>query len=317
MRLFRHIWIGYSSLQLALGYSFQQEHIKPNHNLILVRKSKRYNSHVLGTKRVFLYSPPFALFLLVYTIITRATLWVPGVSPTSCSALEKYCLRFLFFTGRLRIYDDGMAGFISDTYTWYHTLKVLPSALGQVTWNQLNRSPLFQNSTTVSVSLLKNINSGINYSPFGFSNDYTVFIEANGMNIKLLYEHFTESHASSENKIYFAHTDKGSVSNQFSSLAKTNFKLPKYNTYYSHQYMMLESYLLNLFDKARTLIVYSGCTSTILILLLYASTSDTPARLKVYYSPDYSNLTLSKVAQTRSFYKYISSNYPEQCCLLS
>jgi hypothetical protein len=241
-------------------------------------------------------------------------LWIPGISPTSCSSVEKFALRFLFIQGRVRFYDDGMAGFVLNTFTWLHTLKIVPTATGNASWNQTIRSPLFEHSTQVDVSLMKSIDPGIDTSLISDSSDYSIFIEANAMNIKKLYSAFINLSSPDKIKLYFAHTDKASVSRQFQSSLRDQ-SLDNFHTFSSHEYNMLESFLMRVLDSSRSCDVFTGCTSTLLIILLYAS-KEHINKLKVYYSPDYSLLPADKLPQSRSFYSYIETVYPAQCVMI-
>jgi hypothetical protein len=316
MLIQRHFWIGYSSLQLALGLSFAQQHLESVDKLVLLRKTNRYNSNFISNSRVYQYNPWLAIGLFSYLLFTRSTLWISGISPTSCSDIEKLALRFLHKIRRLRFYDDGIAGFVMQTYTWYHTLKILPYASGEVSWDHPIRSPIFEKSLHVNVQSLKLIDSGLNQDLIILSQPYHVFIEANGMSIDKLYSSFQESDAPDTAKFYFAHTDKGSVARQFLSSNAPQQPRTNYHKFYSHQFMMLESYLLNMLDISLSLTVYSGCTSTVLILLHYSSMTDQVDKLQVYYSPDFTRLNPDKTAQTHSFYNYLKDVYPHQChCL--
>lgn len=308
----KNIWIGYSSLQLALGICFSVQFLPSRGPCVITRKSNRFTFQLLGNTKVYNYNLLYSIGLFIYVLLSKSTLWIPGISPTSCSSLEKLGLRILFYQGRVRFYDDGMAGFVIDTYTWLHTLKILPSATGNVTWNQAIRSPLFADSFQVDVSLLKTIDPGIDCKFISVASDYSIFIEANGMNIDILYTSFINSSSAGRIKLYFAHTDKVSVAGQFQSSMREH-SLPGFYSFYSHEYHMLESLLMRILDASSTCRIYTGCTSTLLIILLYASTSNKSTNLKVYYSPDYSRLPPDKVLQSRSFYNYIETFHAAQC----
>lgn len=305
----RTFWIGYSSLQLSLGWCFQKQYFPSENKYVLIRKTKRYNSTHLADRRVYLYSPILAPLLFFYIILTRSTLWIPGISPTSCSAIEKIALRLLFKLRQLRFADDGLAGFVPHTYTWHHTIKSIPMAHGNITWDQQVRSTLFENSLTVSTHLLKLIKSGINEKLLVDHEHYSIFIEANAMNIDLLYSSFVQCTPPNAHKFYFAHTDKGSVSRQFTNRTHSSLSNKKINSFSSHQYNMLESYLMHMLDKSLSLSIFSGCTSTVLILLSYASKSNQLNKVRFYYSPDYSTLHADKVEQTKAFYQYITNYF--------
>jgi hypothetical protein len=313
----RNFWIGYSSLQLSLGRCFLEQFCESQSDIVLIRKTSRYSFSFIGGKRVHHYNPLLAAILFLYLILTRSTLWVPGLSPTSCSTIEKFAFRLLFKTGQLRFSDDGLAGFVPNTYTWYHTSKIIPQSQGNVSWDQQARSPLFTNSQAVHVELLKSIESGINLNLLIKDKTYSIFIEANAMNIELLYISFLQSIASNEHNFYFAHTDKGSVAGQFVNQIPSHELGESYHRFFSHQYKMLESYLMHMLDRSLSLLIFSGCTSTVLILLHYASKSGQLYKLRFYYSPEYSRLHPEKIAQTQSFYQYLKTYFPSSCHMLS
>jgi hypothetical protein len=310
-----NIWIGYSSLQLALGICFSVQYLPKGSFCRITRKSNRFCFVVLGRTRVYHYNQWNAILTFIYIVLSNSTLWIPGISPTSCSSLEKLALRYLYYLGRVRFYDDGMAGFVENTFTWFHTLKIIPSATGHATWNQSQRSPLFSNSLQVDVSLLKSIEPGLKSYRVSDGLDYSIFIEANAMNITKLYSSFVDSCSTSREHLYFAHTDKASVSRQFESSALDQ-STPNYHKFYSHEYHMLESLMMQIVDSSKSLKVYTGCTSTLLIILLYASSTQNICKLRVYYSPDYHLLHPDKIPQSRSFYDYIEAVYPAQCVKL-
>ena len=308
-----NIWIGYSSLQLALGFCFAKQTLGDKSCILLFRKSKRYNSTSIGDVKVYDYIPNRAIAIFLYIILSPSLLWIPGISPTSCSWIEKLALHILYNLEKLRFYDDGMAGFVSNTYTWHHTLQELPSARGQLTWNQHHRSSLFSNASPVNVRLIKKINPGLDLKVLSNLKQCSLFVEANAMNISKLHSLFLDTSDPEMKKYYFAHTDKPSVARQFGSNITSQQPNPHYDIFYSHQYMMLESFLMLLVDRCSSLTIYSGCTSTILIILLYASQSNNASKCKLIYSPDYSQLHPNKIAQCQSFYDYIASNFTDIC----
>jgi hypothetical protein len=307
-----NIWVGYSSLQLSLGICFSTQHLPRNRPCIIIRKSNRFSFKRLGNVIVRDYSLSNSIALFIYVLVSKSTLWIPGISPTSCSSLEKLALRILYSQGRVKFYDDGMAGFVLNTFTWHHTLKILPTAFGSATWNQSIRSPLFTDSLQVNVSLLKSIDPGIDCGFISVDSDCSIFIEANAMNISKLYTSFINSSSAGKIKLYFAHTDKGSVARQFPSSMRDP-SLSNFHAYYSNDYHILESLLIRILDSSSTCQIYTGCTSTLLIILLYASKVHSNNKLKVYYSPDYSLLPSEKIPQSISFYNYIETVYPAQC----
>jgi hypothetical protein len=310
-----NIWIGYSSLQLALGICFSAQYLPSKRPCVITRKSNRFNSKLLGHTRIYHYNPLSSILLCIYVFLSKSTFWIPGISPTSCSYLEKLALQILFKQGRVRFYDDGMAGFIPNTFTWFHTLKILPTATGNATWSQTVRSPLFTDSVQVDVSLLKTIDPGIDCGFITVDSDYSIFIEANAMNINKLYTSFMNSPSAARINLYFAHTDKASVSCQFESSMRDH-SVSNLHVFYSHEYHLLESLLMRILDSSSSCRIYTGCTSTLLIILLYASNKNSNNKLKVYYSPDYSHLPQDKIPQSRSFYNYIETFYSEQCIML-
>lgn len=304
-------WVGYSSLQLALGYCYSRQALNENSRFYIVKKSKRYVSHSISDTAVHNCTFVGALWIFITIMLRHGWVWIPGISPTSCSPAEKLALRILFLCNKVRFYDDGMAGFVRDTYTWLHTLQQLPKARGHVTWNQAVASPLFKNAYKVDVSMLMTIESGLNNTLIAQKCIYSIFIEANAMNIDTLYTLFNEKASLPQHSFYFAHTDKKSVSQQFSEITQSNAEHSSYRIYNSNQYDMLESYLMTMLQNCERLSVYSGCTSTILILFLYAAHSGQLNKIRYYYSPDYSQLHPDKIPQSRSFYEYICQNYPD------
>jgi hypothetical protein len=80
---------------------------------------------------------------------------------------------------------------------------------------------------------------------------------------------------------------------------------------------MLESLVLSLLDRYEHISIFSGCTSTVLIILLYSCLRDSQERLRIFYSPDYTGLHPEKISQAEAFYAYIEKVYPEQCTKLN
>jgi hypothetical protein len=316
----KHYWIGYSSLQLALGLCFFRQYFSDEKSVSIIRKTNRYPYRELDGIEIKEYNPWLAFLMLANLFFSGSVLWIPGISPSSCSFVEKKTLKILFRLGKLRFYDDGLAGFIPNTYTWYYTSYFIPQALGDVTWNQPVRSQLFQSAVEVDVTGLKRIEHGLKVATYTSQSALSLFIEANAMNISKLYQKFSESISDCSPGLYFAHTDKGSVSSQFEYLearAGLSVGSSPFQVFYSHKYKMLESFVLSLLDRYEHISIFSGCTSTVLIILLYSCLRDSQERLRIFYSPDYTGLHPEKISQAEAFYAYIEKVYPEQCTKLN
>ena len=310
-----NIWIGYSSLQLALGVCYAHYDGNATKRLFLLRKSNRYMHTTIGNYRTYRYNWPIAIWIAFSTIFSSSLIWLPGISPTSCSKFERFAIRVLFRFNKIRFYDDGMSGFVSDTYTWYHTLRQLPTATGHVTWNQPYRSEIFKEAIRVDVKTIKQIDPGIQLSSNSLMN-LGIFIEANAMNIRKLYSAFIESAETRDCNYYFAHTDKPSVSNQFRTQPPNSNNTIYIKQFNAGQYKSLEALIMNLIDSASTVRIYSGCTSTILIVLLYAVASNQAKKICIIYSPDFSTLHPDKRSQSLSFYQYINTCFGNSCLQL-
>jgi hypothetical protein len=307
-----NFWIGYSSLQLALGVCYANHDINGAKKLFLIKKSNRYIHKSLGLYRTHEYNWQSISWIIFNSIFSSSLIWLPGISPTSCSKFEKLAIRILFSLNKIRFYDDGMAGFTSHSYTWHHTLCQLPKAAGHLTWNQSERSEIFKNAIGVDVKAIKQIDPGIRLD-CDTQKNIGIFIEANAMNIEKVYKAFIESAGQRDSNYYFAHTDKPSVSNQFCAQPlKTSDHVP-IKLLNASQYMSLESLIIFLVDSASKVTIYSGCTSTILIILLYIVSSNQVGKLRVVYSPDYSKLHPEKKSQSLSFYHYINTCFGSSC----
>lgn len=304
--------IGYSSVQIAIGYCYAMQESNQGLALVLLRKTSRFPFQSIGNRRVHRYGFFVGILILLYVSLFPSRVWIPGISRTSCSLLERLAIRYLYWRKRVSFYDDGMAGVIPNTYTWMWTRRCIPNAHGSLTWNHELLSPLFRTAALVDIRLLRRVNSCIDVNSATASVHVNAFIEANAMNASRLEGALIHLASDKSLNLYYAHTDKPSVSRDFKGKRLFSGLTYKLHMLSHCDYRVLEPHLMETLDQCLSLAIFSGATSTILLLFAYAQQTCQHFKLRLYISPDYALVDPGKIEQSIAFYDYVRSRYPEQ-----
>lgn len=290
-----------------MGVIYYRRYGSSEKRLFLVKKTTRFPCDRISEYKICNFTELKFLFLSVSALIYGDTIWLPGVSPTSCTIIEKFCYRFLFAFNRLKFYDDGMAGFIENTYTWFHTNKFFPLARGNATWNHVDRSFVFKDAQEIEVNELAKIEHGLDPALLKKNMTYSVFIEAAATDVQGLFDSYCNSLSFCEIGMYFAHVDKQTVSRQYKQLAKTVGTASHFHLFSSDKYLILEPYIMLILDTCKSIEVFSGCTSTLLIFILYAFKTNQLHKIRIHVKPSYVNVSAQKRDQYINFYKYLQN----------
>jgi hypothetical protein len=312
----RIIWIGYSTLHFSVAVCFASYLRSVRPRLVLFSKTNRFQGSTYEGFPVYRISSLKFLGLTIYALLTGSEIWSSGLSPNTTSRIDLLCFRLLYLFKRLSFYDDGLAGCVSDTYTWVYTKSLFPCAKGSITWNYPAFSSEFSDATVrLPLSMLKAL-SHRNLIDFPCntlnSNEaITLFIESAAINRRLLLDHFLSNAKNYDFAFYFPHARKSSVLSQF---AMERQSLERYQSVGQKISVVddtgsLEAALIHLIDSSCFVSLYCGCTSTLLLILAFFKQQSINCKLQVIMAPSYEAVIEGKVAQSVSFYNIISDLY--------
>jgi len=303
-----HVWVGYSSVNLALGVCWAANNSSRKHGLSLFKKTDRFKHNEIASTPVKSYDKVIYL-LLLYVLLTPSRLYLPGVSIRATSKLEKFIFRTLARFQKIVYYDDGLAGFIDNTYAWDCTRKVIPSAIGGITWNQSNPATLFLKAERVDVACLSRIRHGVSQTYFIRGATYSICIESNAADGSYLCSEYLESLKEQRIGFYLRHP-RLTISSKFDSIRNAREgESPNDRIITGDTCILIESLLINILELSSEVFIYTGCSSTVLLLILYAEQHNLLSRLKVLCAPQFNDVEPFNLPECKQFYQYLLLNY--------
>lgn len=310
-----HVWVGYSSVNLALGVCWAANNTRRKHGLRLYKKTDRFSHNEIASTPVKSYDKVVYL-LLLYVILTPSILYLPGVSIRATTKLEKLFFRILSRLQKIVYYDDGLAGFIDNTYAWDCTRKVIPSATGGITWNQSNPAIIFFKAERVNIACLSSIQHGVSKTCFKRGANYSICIESNAADGSYLCSEYLESLKGERFGFYLRHP-RITISSKFDTIRTVREDRSLNDTIITgDKCILIESLLISILELSSEVSIYTGCSSTVLLLILYAEKCNLLSRLKVFCAPQYNDVEPFNLPECKQFYQYLLLNYPRNVSFL-
>jgi hypothetical protein len=316
----RTFWIGYSTLHFSVAACYASYRPTVRHNLILFSKTTRFQRSIYEGFPVYRISSLKFFGLTIYALLTGSEIWSSGISPNTTSRSDLLCFRFLYLFKRLFFYDDGLAGCVSDTYTWVYTKSLFPGAKGSITWNYPALSSEFSDAPVrLPLTMLKSLS---HRNLFDFqckivrpNKKITLFIESAAINKHLLLDHYLSNAENYDYAFYFPHARKSSVLSQFvlERQSLERYQLLGRKIIVVEDTGSLEAALIQLIESSCTVSLHCGCTSTLLLILAFFKQNSINCKPQVILAPNYEAVIKAKVAQSESFYKIISDLFSSDC----
>ena len=311
---FRIFWIGYSCLHFSVAVCYASCSPKARLQLILFSKSDRFQGSTYEGFSVHRISSLKFIGVTAFALLTGSEVWLSGISKSATSTTDLLCLRLLYLFKRLFFYDDGLAGCISDTYTWNYIKFLFPCAKGSITWDYPVISKEFCDAPVrLPLLMLKSLaHRNLLQLPFNnlnINSTITVFIESQAMDRHMLFDCFLSNIEKYDYAYYFPHSRKASVSSQYSLECRSleRHKLFGQKISLVEDAGSLEAALIHLIQSTRSVSLHCGCTSTLLLLLTFFKYQSMICKLQVVVAPDFSDVVIEKVAQSQSFYKLLTN----------
>ena len=309
----RIIWIGYSTLHFSVAVCYASYLRTVRSRILLFSKTNRFQFSTYEGFPVYKISSLKFLGLTIYALLTGSEVWSSGISPNTTSRVDMLCFRLLYSFKRLFFYDDGLAGCVSDTYTWIYTKSLFPCAKGSITWNYPAFSSEFSDAPVrLPLLMLKSLSHrnlfDLPCNSLIPNKTITLFIESAAINRNLLLDHFLSNAENYDFAFYFPHARKSSILSQF-VLERQSLEchqLVGRKISFVEDAGSLEAALIDLIQSSCTVSLHCGCTSTLLLILAFFKQQSFNCNLQVIVAPNYESVIKGKLAQSVSFYNIIS-----------